>query len=123
MLFSYALIQFSNPIIPFRIVIHFSDFIIPLCILLFSAVSNSILVAFELCYAVFQSCYSIVQSSHAVSNPIISFQILLFSFPILLCSVSNSIIRFRIMFFQIRDFVYLADGALGTSNKLISARV
>ena len=35
-------------------------------------------------------------------------------------SVSNSIIRFRIMFFQIRDFVYLADGALGTSNKLIS---
>ena len=103
MLFSYALIQFSNPIIPFRIVIHFSDFIIPLCILLFSAVSNSILVAFELCYAVFQSCYSIVQSSHAVSNPIISFQILSFSFPILLChyaffySVSNSIIRFRIM--------------------------
>ena len=79
-----------------------------------------LLFAFELCYAVFQSCYSIVQSSHAVSNPIISFQILLFSFPILLCSVSNSIIRFRIMFFQIRDFVYLADGALGTSNKLIS---
>ena len=85
-----------------------------------------LLFAFELCYAVFQSYYSIVQSSHAVSNPIISFQILLFSFPILLChyeffySVSNSVIRFRIMFFQIRDFVYLADGALGTSNKLIS---
>ena len=78
--------------------------------------------AFELCVLQF----SIVQSSHAVSNPIISFQILLFSLPILLChyaffySVSNSIIRFRVMFFQIRDFVYLADGALGTSNKLIS---
>ena len=85
-----------------------------------------LLFAFELCYAVFQSYYSTVQSSHVVSNPIISFQILLVTFPILLChyaffySVSNSIIRFRIMFFQIRDFVYLADGALGTSNKLIS---
>ena len=100
-------------------VIHFSEFIMPLCILLFSfqfyhSLSNYVLQ------------FSIVQSSHAVSNPIISFQILLFSFPILLChyaffySVSNSIIRFRVMFFQIRDFVYLADGALGTSNKLIS---
>ena len=85
-----------------------------------------LLFAFVLCYTVFQSCYSIVQSSHAVSNPIISFQILLFSFPILLChyeffySFSNSIIRFRLMFVQIRDFVCLADGALGTSNKLIS---
>ena len=70
-----------------------------------------LLFAFELCYAVFQSCYSIVQSSHAVLSPIISFQILLFSFPILLChyeffySVSNSIIRFRIMFVQIRNFM------------------
>ena len=56
--------------------ICFTDFIMPLCILLFS---------FEFCY-------------------------LLFTFPILLCqyqfcySVSNSIIRFRIMFLQIRDF-------------------
>ena len=95
--FSYAVFQFSK------------DF--------FYAVSNPILLfAFELCYAVFQSYYSTVQSSHVVSNPIISFQILLVTFPILLChyseffySVSNSIIRFRIMFFQIRDFVYLAD--------------
>ena len=44
-----------------------------------------LLFAFELCYAVFQSYYLTVQSSHVVSNPIISFQILLVTFPILLC--------------------------------------
>ena len=42
-----------------------------------------LLFAFELCYAVVQFYDSIVQSSHAVSNPIISFPILLFTFPIL----------------------------------------
>jgi len=89
-----------------------------------------LLFAFELCYAVFQCYYSIVQSSHVVSNNFISFQILLVTILILLYaimnsfihpySVSNSIISFRIKFFQIRDFVYLADGALGTSNNLVS---
>ena len=72
-------------------VIHFSEFIMPLWILLFSfqfyhSLSNYVLQ------------FSIVQSSHAVSNPIISFQILLFSFPILLC-IMHSFIQFPILLF------------------------
>ena len=134
MLFSYAVIQFSqeffyavsNPIIPFRILLFI--FLILLChyeFFLFSFQFFYSLSNYVMQFSV-QSYYSTVQSSHVVSNPVISFQILLVTLPILLChyeffySVSNSIIRFRIMFFQIRDFVYLADGALGTSNKLIS---
>ena len=90
-------------------VIYFSDFIMPLRILLFSL---------EFCYSlsnyVMQLSNSIIRLYSSLMQFRIlffSFRILLFTFPILLCqyqfcySVSNSIIRFRIMFFQIRDFM------------------
>ena len=88
----------------------------------------------------FQFCYSLLNSVNVqFSNfvirlystlmqfriPLFPFKFFYFTFPILLChykffySFSNSIVRFGIMFLQIRDFVYQADGALGTSNKLI----
>ena len=103
-------------------VIYFSDFIMPLRILLFSL---------EFCYSlsnyVMQLSNSIIRLYSSLMQFRIlffSFRILLFTFPILLCqyqfcySVSNSIIRFRIMFFQIWDFHSLfADGALGTSEE------
>ena len=54
-----------------------------------------LLFAFEFCYAVFQFYNLIVQSSHAVSNPTISFEILIFTFLILLAYAI--IIRFRIL--------------------------
>ena len=78
-----------------------------------------LLFAFELCYAVVQFYDSIVQSSHAVSNPIISFPILLFTFPILF------VFQFPILLFAFElcssksgtCIVYLAYGALGTSKE------
>ena len=89
-----------------------------------------LLFAFEFCYAIFQFYNSIVQSSHAVSNPAISFEILSFSFLILLAYVIMnsfihfpivSIIRFRILCSSTwwKNIVNLAVGPLGTSNKLI----
>ena len=54
-----------------------------------------LLFAFEFCYAVFQFYNLIVQSPHVVLNPTISFQILLFTFLILLAYAI--IIRFRIL--------------------------
>ena len=65
-----------------------------------------LLFAFEFCYAVFQFYNLIVQSPHVVVNPTISFQILWFTFLILLAdAILNSfiqspivsIIRFRIL--------------------------
>ena len=86
LLFSFlrnSFMQFRILLFPFEFCYSFfwfyyaiTNFFIQFPILLF---------AFELCYAVFQSYYSTVQSSHVVSNPIISFQILLVTFPILLC--------------------------------------
>ena len=106
MLFSYALIQFSNPIIPFRIVIHFSDFIIPLWILLFSAVSNSIirfrimLCSFPIllfdCTVLscsFESYYFLSNSAVLFSNSIMPLCILLFSFQFYY-SLSNYVMQF-----------------------------
>ena len=101
--------------------------------------SNSIMPLWVLLFS-FQFYYSLSNYVMQFSNPIIRlysplmyFRILLFPFKFcwlpfqfyyvimsFFNSVSNSIIRFRIMFFQIRGIVYLADGALGTSNKLIS---
>ena len=78
-----------------------------------------LLFAFEFCYAIFQFYNSIARSSHAVSNPSISLQNIHFSNSIILCHYEFSYSVSSIMFFQIRDFVYLAVGALGTSIKLI----
>ena len=58
-------------------------------------VESAILFAFEFCCAVFQFYNLIVQSSHAVSNPTVSFQILLFTFLVLLAYAI--IIRFRML--------------------------
>ena len=91
--------------------IHFSDFIMPLCILLFSCqfyyslsnyvmqFSNSTIIFYSvLFHCTVLSCT--FESYYFLSNSVI---------PILLCqyefsySASNSIISFRIMFFQILD--------------------
>ena len=77
-----------------------------------------LLFAFEFCYAVFQFYNLIVQSSHAVSNPTTSFEILIFTFLIII-SLCHYYSLSNIMFFEILDFVHLAVGALGTSIKLI----
>ena len=83
-------------------VIYFSDFIMPLCILLFS---------FEFCYSLSNYVMQLSNSIIRSYSPLVQFRILLFPFQFCyslfqfyFCfSVSNSIIRFRIMFFQIRD--------------------
>ena len=63
---------------------YLSNSIMPLWVLLFSFQFYYSLSNYVMQFSV-QSYYSTVQSSHVVSNPIISFQILLVTFPILLC--------------------------------------
>ena len=102
MLFSFPFKQFGILLFPFEFCYSFFWF--------YYAIMNSfiqfpiLLFAFELCYAVFQSCYSIVQSSHAVSNPISSFQILLFS--------SNSIMPLWILLFSFHFYYSLSNYVL-----------
>ena len=103
-------------------VIHFSDFIMPLWILLLSfefcyllsnfvmQLSNSVirlyspLMQFRILLFPFQFCYSLFQFHYANINSVIQFPILLFAFE--LCSSKPG-----------TCIVYLADGALGTSKE------
>ena len=119
--FSCAVIHFSNPIIPFRsllfiflnLLCHYeffysvSNFIIRFRIMFCSFPLYSPLMQFRILLFPFKFCCSLFQFCYAIMHSFIQFPILLFAFELF-------------MFFQIRDFVYLADGALGTSNKLIS---
>ena len=122
LLFSFRILLF-----PFEFCYSFFWFYYAIIYEFFYSVSNSVIRFWILLWSF--PIFSIIRLYSPLMrlpNPIIFFEILLFTFPILLFhheflySVSNSIIRFRIMFFQIRDFVYLADSALGTSNKMIS---
>ena len=83
-------------------VIYFSYFLMLLCILLFS---------FQFCYSLSNYVMQLSNSIIRLYSPLMQFRILLFPFQFCyslfqfyFCfSVSNSIIRFRIMFFLIRD--------------------
>ena len=83
-------------------VFHFSDFIMPLWILLFR---------FEFCYSLSNFVMQLSNSVIRFYSPLMQFRILIFPFQFFYSVFQfyyaniNSIIRFRIMFFLIRDFM------------------